>query len=319
MSECKPAAPIRSIESVKEYLEVLAGPEGYWESAPHYWLYRGQAKMRDEWQLKPKSGRDAYFGAALSGRQMWEHASQEEVVNGERKVVRVDEHALPPHDMWVFQEWCKRAVAYSGSFPRNKWERLALAQHYGLATRLLDWTTNPLVGLYFAVAEENADGSHGAVYAYLSKYDEIDPEVTEFWNFDSNKFAWDPPVYRPRSIDPRIIRQSAVFTFHSKPLDALVPVQEREGTTFSSGSMARFGTDLMTIVVQNSLKNEILRELRVLGFTRESLFPDMEGLSADLNREYFSGGTKTMRTKSVPLEWLSPARQREICSDRICS
>jgi hypothetical protein len=210
--------------------------------------------------------------------------------------------------MYVFKEWASRAVAYAERFPDNEWEQLALAQHYGLATRLLDWTTSPLVALFFAVAEEN--GEHGAVYAYYAPQREIDPLTDKFWSFDSDVFVRDGLVYRPRPVDRRMVQQSAVFTYHPFPLHAIVPIQEKSGATRTFVSSARFGTDLMTIVVESTHKETLRRELATLGITRESLFPDLEGLSAELNHVN-GGGIKILRSSGIPLEWLSPAKREE--------
>ena len=57
----------------------------------------------------------------------------------------------------MFESWKLRAIEYLAQRPGSDWEWLAIAQHHGLATRLLDWTRNPLNALWFAVCEQGTE------------------------------------------------------------------------------------------------------------------------------------------------------------------
>jgi hypothetical protein len=61
-------------------------------------------------------------------------------------------------------DWKKRASRFASPIPRDDVEWLILAQHYGLATALLDWTTSPLVALFFACDGEEHRDVPGAVW-----------------------------------------------------------------------------------------------------------------------------------------------------------
>lgn len=64
----------------------------------------------------------------------------------------------------ILNDWKRRAAYFANPLPQNDIEWLVLAQHYGLHTALLDWTTNPLVALFFACDDASALNEPGCVW-----------------------------------------------------------------------------------------------------------------------------------------------------------
>lgn len=208
--------------------------------------YRGQANS--VWELQPKISRD-------------------------RGYLR-DEVAMLKH-------FKQDAAPRLREKPGTDWEWLFLAQHYGLPTRLLDWSENPLMALYFAVESDNADMDHpvdGALFEVNP--DAVNAETSGNASIDVIMFDHDKDLnsYLPGSDGPRmgpmaaiagrsfdrIISQSGTFT-----------ITHKDHTLDQSNP--RYGLNKLIIPVQ--YKAFIREELADLNIRASTVYPDLERLA----------------------------------------
>ena len=276
--ETKPSA---TVESVCEYLEMVSPLTAFRNSGfgEHSWIFRGQQETRASWKLSPRVGRDEWFGAIFSGAR--------ELPAGQAEQMRHYFGLLP--DKVMFEQWCRRSKAYCDNLPTCEVDRLALAQHYGLATRLLDWSRNPLVALFFAVEDDKPSdkAQDCAVYGLLEP-PTFEPDISVWQTIPA---VW---LYEPPPIDRRMLAQAALFTLHGSPEREIKPKaivsklpENGEGSSRVLENLRpdieRIGFDLIEFIVPGRKKHDIRVSLASLGMTRETLFPDLDGLSAQLN------------------------------------
>lgn len=174
----------------------------------------------------------------------------------------------------LLERFAKYARPLMSPLPTSLEEWLLHAQHYGVPSRLLDWTTNPLKALFFAVEDAAHATADGVVWAYTPMYWSDDPlKETTFSEEDLTCFY-------PKQLNPRIIAQEACFVAFPMP-KTTAPLKSMESKDADYHAI----DDLERITIPAKSKASLLRELRFLGMTHRSLYPDLQGLALNIKAE----------------------------------
>ncbi len=222
----------RDINSIEDYLQ---GIEKY---APRT-IYRGVAKT--SYGLVARVGRDR------------ENLDEDEMQRIEKDIIGDFKRMCIPY----------LSTEYLGREPHNDFEWMALAQHHGVPTRLLDWTSNLLVALFFAV--EKHQDENGLVYAINGEFSQIE--------LGTSKSPWELQrmhLYSPRHISQRVRAQSSLFT-----------VQKHPNRRYDMGSKT-----IYKVNIPAHLKDEFAHRLRSFGIAYNNLFPNLDGIGKELNHKY---------------------------------
>lgn len=181
----------------------------------------------------------------------------------------------------------------------STWHWLAMAQHHGLPTRLLDWSYSPFVAAHFATASVEQYGSDGLIWAfnYVEAQQHLPRLLRQILNDEaSNVFtaemlqrsastlaAFDRletdgnhfvAFFEPPSLDSRIVNQYALFSLMSSPAVSLDEWLDRHPELFRR------------IIIPSEVKWEVRDKLDHANITERVLFPGLDGLSSWLRRYY---------------------------------
>lgn len=181
----------------------------------------------------------------------------------------------------------------------STWHWLAMAQHHGLPSRLLDWSYSPFVAAHFATASIEQSNTDGLIWAlnYVRAQEHLPALLRDILNeensnvftaemlqrsaatlADFDRLAVDGQqfvaFFEPPSLDSRIVNQYALFSLMSSPSASLDEWLESHPNLFRR------------IIIPAEVKWEVRDKLDHANITERVLFPGLDGLSSWLRRYY---------------------------------
>lgn len=182
----------------------------------------------------------------------------------------------------------QNATMLTSKQPANSFDWMFLMQHYGIPTRLLDWSESPLVALYFAL-QKASDDNNAVIWALkpteLNKNAGIDEDKEDFFipsfdyevikGYSIESISDTPAKLNPVAViatrnNPRIHAQMGVFTIHHKNHTPLEDIGNK--------------THVAKYIIEKASKDKILKQLELLGITEFQLFPELSSINSIMKK-----------------------------------
>ncbi|CAM3933743.1 FRG domain-containing protein [Pseudomonas wadenswilerensis] len=197
----------------------------------------------------------------------------------------------------------QRSMPFSDKVPQDDWGVLFYMQHHRIPTRLLDWSENPFIAFYFAVANAAYTKDVGGVITYTKDAVVWVLNPTTWNKHALDHVSYDGGIlltiddemkgYHPESTvgkmnnhpvamygihnSPRIVAQRGVFTVSGQMVSGLDELYDQHRYPRKS---------LQKLVIPKENISALRESLFLYGITESVVYPDLDGLALEIKRFY---------------------------------
>lgn len=278
-----------SINSVSEYLQILEEMKKHLREilpknpTQKLFLFRGQGNA--EYKLLPTILRQSSAKEYGSLPTYLSYSNEKNITHAFIQEAMAYEHEEPMNE-------------------RNAWKWVSLAQHYGAPTRLLDWSGNPLVSLYFACVS-NADKDADIWILHRRRYQDFFLDDNSYLqnatkgsllhrlimdNTATNELPEHPFILRPEYFDNRMSAQSSYFMVWGTKANSLEDMLGDQHccsiTDTNFGDSKHKDKILFRLGIDHSKKKSLIRQLDQAGINAKTLFPGLDGIGKYIEETY---------------------------------
>lgn len=167
---------------------------------------------------------------------------------------------------------------------------MSLMQHYGLPTRILDWSSSPLVACYFALEKNREANNDSCIWVLIPRKINIQEGFGEYV-YPINAYTVQQmllPAFKDKVIlDDKFVDK--IIACHSVKKDLRMYSQQSAFTVHNSLRKLEDICDdetLFKFVIPQSSKERMYENLSILGISTRFIYPDMEHVSKDVIKKY---------------------------------